>query len=154
LDCAYLATELPTFDTTATLVYWLTVTAGYGLAGFACWRWIVGNWKAEDRGATIRGPVRWMAAASVVTAAGVATITYELYQNQPSFSLGTLDFHYWLRLAGDVAGTLGFLLAAVGFWVASNARPTEPGSELALTSALGGGPLPGRIPESSDGITI
>ena len=151
---ACLAGELPTFDTTATLVYWLTTTAGYGLAGFACWRWIVGNWKTEDRGATIRGPVRWMAAASVVTAAGVATITYELYQNHPSFSLGTLDFHYGLRLAGDVAGTLGFLVAAVGFWIASNARPTEPGADLAQTSALGGGPLLGRIPESSDGIKI
>jgi hypothetical protein len=151
---AYLTAELPTFETTATLVYWLTTTAGYGMAGFACWRWIVGNWKAEDGGTAIRGPVRWMAAASVVTAAGVATITYELYQNHPSFSLGTLDFHYGLRLAGDVAGTLGFLLAAVGFWIASNARPTEPGTEHAQTSALGGDPLPGRVPEPGDSIKI
>ncbi|HEY5384097.1 MAG TPA: hypothetical protein VIJ56_02605 [Acidimicrobiales bacterium] len=146
---AYLAAVLPTFDAAATTVYWLTTTAGYGMAGYACWRWIAGSWKTEDGGATIRGPVRWMAAASVVTAAGVATLTYTLYQHHPSLSLGTLDFHYGLRLAGDIAGTVGFLLAAVGFWIASTARPTEPGAEHARTSALGGTPMPGGVPESN-----
>jgi hypothetical protein len=151
---AYLIAIQPTPDMAATLVYWLTTSAGYGLAGYACWRWIVGNWKTEDGGATIRGPVRWMAAASVVTAAGLATLTYNLYQNRPSLSLGTLDFHYGLRLAGDIAGTVGFLLAAVGFWMASTARPTEPGAEHPQTSAHGGSPLPGGGPESSDRINI
>ena len=70
--------------------------------------------------------------------------------NHPSFSLGTLDFHYGLRLAGDVGGTLGFLVAAVGFWIASNLRPTEPGAVLAQSAALGSGPLPGRRPGSGD----
>jgi hypothetical protein len=151
---AYLIAILPASDTAATIVYWLTTSAGYGLAGYACWRWIVGNWKTEGGAATIRGPVRWMAAASVVTAAGVATLTYNLYQHHPSLSLGTLDFHYGLRLAGDFAGTVGFLLAAVGFWIASTARPTEPGAEHAETSALGGNPLPGGVPESSDRINV
>jgi hypothetical protein len=145
---AYLTAVLPTADGTATIVYWLTTTAGYAMAGFACWRWIVGSRKAEGSGATIRGPVRWMAGASLVTAAGVATLTYNLYQNNPSFSLDTLDFHYGLRLAGDVAGTLGFLLAAIGFWIASGTCPTQPGTEHA--QEFGGTPLPGRVPESSD----
>jgi hypothetical protein len=149
---AYLVAVLPTFDVAATIVYWLTTSAGYGLAGYACWRWIVGSWKTEGGGATIRGPVRWMAAASVVTAAGVATLTYDLYQNHPSFSLGALDFHYGLRLAGDVAGTVGFLLAAVGFWIASTARPTEPGAEYAQNSAHGGNP--DGVPEPSDNINV
>jgi hypothetical protein len=151
---AYLIAVAPTPDMAATIVYWLTTSAGYGLAGYACWQWIVGSWKAEAGGATIRVPARWMAAASVVTAAGVATLTYNLYQNHPSFSLGTLDFHYGLRLAGDIAGTVGFLLAGVGFWIASTARPTEPGAEHAQTSALGGSPLPGGGPESSDSINV
>jgi hypothetical protein len=151
---AYLAAVLPTANATATVVYWLTTTAGYGLAGYACWRWIVGSWKAGAGGTTIRGPVRWMAAASLVTAAGVATLTYVLYEDNPSFSLSTIDFHYGLRLAGDVVGTLGFLVAALGFWMASNARPTEPGTEHAGATALGGSPLPGRMPESSDSANV
>jgi hypothetical protein len=151
---AYLIAVAPTPDMAATIVYWLTTSAGYGLAGYACWRWIVGSWKTNGGGASVRGPVRWMAAASIVTAAGVATLTYNLYQNHPSFGLGTLDFHYGLRLAGDVAGTVGFLLAAVGFWIASTARPTEPGAEHAQTSALGGSPLPGGVPEPNDSINV
>jgi hypothetical protein len=142
---AYLAAVLPTGDATATVVYWLTTTAGYGLAGYAGWRWIVGNWKAGDDGAAIRGPVRWMAAASLVTAAGVATLTYVLYENNTNFSLSTIDFHYGLRLAGDVAGTLGFLAASLGCWIASTARPTEQ---------AGGSPLPERLPESSDSASV
>jgi hypothetical protein len=151
---ADLIAVLPTPDMTATIVYWLTTSAGYGLAGYACWRWIVGSWRTDGGGTTVRGPVRWMAAASLVTAAGVATLTYNLYQSHPSLSLGTLDFHYGLRLAGDMAGTVGFLLAAIGFWIASTARPTEPGAEHAQTSALGGSPLPGGVPESSDSINV
>jgi hypothetical protein len=151
---AYLIAVLPTPDMAATIVYWVTTSAGYGLAGYAGWRWIVGSSKTEGGAAAIRGPVRWMAAASVVTAAGVATLTYNLYQNHPSFSFGALDFHYGLRLAGDIAGTVGFLLAAVGFWIASTARPTEPGAERARTSALGGSPLPGGVPESSGSINV
>ena len=95
-----------------------------------------------------------MAAASLATAAGVATLTYVLYEDNPSFSISTIDFHYGLRLAGDVAGTLGFLVAAIGFWIASNVRPTEPGTEHAGTAALGGSPLPGRVPESSDNANV
>ena len=151
---AYLIAVLPTPDLATTIVYWVTTSAGYALAGYACWRFIAGGWNTEDGRATARGPVRWMAAASVVTAAGLATLTYNLYQNHPSLSFGALDFHYGLRLAGDIAGTIGFLLAAVGFWVASTARPIEPGAEHAQTSALGGNPLPGGVSEPSDSINI
>ena len=146
---AYLTAVLPTYDAAVTVVYWLTTTAGYGMAGYACWRWIVGSSQAEAGGAFIRGPVRWMAGASVVTAAGAAALTYDLYQQHPSFSVSTLGFHYGLRLAGDVAGTLGFLLAGIGFWIASNARPTELGTGHPPASAPGGSPLPDRLPESS-----
>lgn len=90
-----------------------------------------------------------MAAASLVTAAGVAALTYQVYQDHPSFALDNLDFHYGLRLGGDAVGTLGFLLAAAGFWIASNARPAEPETEQVQASATEGGPHSGRLSESA-----
>ena len=60
-----------------TWVHALATAAAYGLAGFACWRWIVGNWKAQRHGSFVRGrPSRWMAAASIVTVTGVPALTY------------------------------------------------------------------------------
>ena len=59
-------------------IFELATAAGYGLAGFACWRSIVGNWKAQADKSIVRGPSRLMAAAAVVTAAGVARVTYGL----------------------------------------------------------------------------
>ncbi len=97
-------------------VYEIATTVGYGLAGFACWRWIVGNWKAHGDGLLVQGPSRWMAAASVTTAAGVAALTYLTHRVHGGH-------YYRLHLAGNAAGTLGFLLAAAGFWIASSARP-------------------------------
>ncbi len=125
-----------------TWVYLIATTVGYGLSGFACWRWIRVNWKAPTSGLSVRAPSRWMAAASVVTAAGVAALTYQLYQEHPTFALDNIDLHYGLRLAGDFAGTLGFVLAAAGFWIASSARPAVGGS------VLDGGQYPDRIPDS------
>jgi hypothetical protein len=150
---AYLIAVLPTPDTGTTLVSWLTTTAGYGLAGFACWRWIVANWKVKE-GSPIRGPSRWMAAASFVTASGVAALTYQTYQNRPAFVLDTLDLHYGLRLGGDIAGTLGFLLAAAGFWIASNARPVQPEPELVQATAPEGSPYSAGRPVPESGVTF
>jgi hypothetical protein len=151
---AYLIAVLPASDTATVLVYWLTTTAGYGLAGFACWRWIVGNWNKDDGGAAIRGPSRWMAAAALVTAAGVAALTYQVYQDRPSFALDNLDLHYGLRLGGDAAGTLGFLLAAAGFWIASNARPAEPETVSVRASVTEVDPDSGRLRETAEDVTI
>jgi hypothetical protein len=95
-----------------------------------------------------------MAAASLVTAAGVAALTYQVYQDHPSFALDNLDVHYGLRLGGDAAGTLGFLLAAAGFWIASNARPAEPETEQVQASVTEGGPYSGRLTESANDVTI
>jgi hypothetical protein len=87
-----------------------------------------------------------MAAASVVTAAGVARVTYWTYQEHTSQSaLNGTDSHYPLRLGGATAGTLGFLLATAGFWIASSARPTEPESEPGEVSVLGEGNIPSGI---------
>lgn len=119
-----------------TWVYLIATTVGYGLAGFACWRWITVNWKEPTAGLSVRVPSRWMAAASVATAAGVAALTYQLYQEHLSFALDNIDLHYGLRLAGDFAGTLGFVLAAAGFWIASSA------GSVAEASVIGGTQIP------------
>jgi hypothetical protein len=111
--------------TGTTWVYLISMAAGYGLAGFACWSWITENWKRSTSGLSVRTPSRWMAAASVVTAAGVAALTYQLYQQHAELELNNIGLHYGVRLVGTAAGTVGFLLAAVGFWIASSARPTE-----------------------------
>jgi hypothetical protein len=149
---AYLIAIAP--DTPTGLVYWLTTTAGYALAGFACWRWIVGNWNAKEDGSAIRGPSRWMAAATLVTAAGVAALTYQVYQERPGFALDNIDFHYGLRLGGDAAGTLGFLFAAAGFWIASHPRPAEPETEQPKASVTEAGPHSGRLSESANDVVI
>ena len=99
---------------------------GYGLAGFACWRWIV---RCQATSPSQAAPSRWMAAASVVTAAGWAAITYFYYQNHRNLvrelthgggpSVAVLDPHYRLRMAGGLSIVVGLLLAGVGFWIAS-----------------------------------
>lgn len=114
-------------------VYEIATTVGYGLAGLACWRWIVGNWKANGDWSLVQSPSRWMAAASLATAAGVAALTYLTHRVHGGH-------YYHLHLAGSAAGTLGFLLAAAGFWIASNARPAqqvEAGQHLSPISDSG-----------------
>jgi hypothetical protein len=140
--------------TGSTWVYLIATTVGYGLAGFACWRWITVTWKAPTPGVVDRTPSRLMAVASVVTAAGVATLTYQLHQQHPALELDNVDPHYGLRLAGGVAGTLGFLLAAAGFWIASHARPAELETEGVQASVNEGGPSSGRFPESANDLKI
>jgi hypothetical protein len=95
-----------------------------------------------------------MAAASLVTTAGVAALTYQLYRDRPSFALDILDLHYGLRLGGDIAGTLGFLLAAAGFWIASSAPPAEPEAEKVQASKTEGGPHPERLSDSAPDLKI
>ncbi|HVA07946.1 MAG TPA: hypothetical protein VNG12_14495, partial [Acidimicrobiales bacterium] len=97
---------LPAPNTNEAWVYEIATTAGYGLAGFACWRWIVGNWKVQRQGTFVRGPSRWMAAVSVITTAGVAARAFVDHRLHSVVH----DAHYALHLAGNAAGTLGLLL--------------------------------------------
>ncbi len=103
---------------------------GYGLAGFACWRWIVRCRTSNADPGLQRVPSRWMATASVVTAAGYAAITYYYYQTIQNLRqnyrayhgvLPDIDPHYRLRMAGGASIVVGLLLAGIGFWIASTA---------------------------------
>jgi cbb3-type cytochrome oxidase subunit 1 len=105
---------------------------GYGLAGFACWRWII-RFQGTTADPLQGTPSRWMAAASVVTAAGWAAITDYYYQSHRSAlnaiahgapSLDVLDPHYRLRMAGGLSLVVGLLLATVGFWIAPSGTST------------------------------
>jgi hypothetical protein len=105
---------------------------GYGLAGVACWRWIVRS-QVMNADPLQGAPSRWMAAASVVTAAGWAAMTYFYYQLHQNFvherlpggySGAALDPHYRLRMAGGLSTVVGLLLAGVGFWIASSRTRT------------------------------
>jgi hypothetical protein len=105
---------------------------GYGLAGFACWRWLV-RFQATNVDPFQGTPSRWMAAASVVTAAGWAAMTYYYYQLHQNFvhervpggySGAALDPHYRLRMAGGLSAIVGLLLAGVGFWIAASRSHT------------------------------
>jgi len=119
-------------STNEILVDQIAMTVGYGLAGFACWRWMVGCRNANVDRRLARTPSRWMAAASVVTAASFAAITYMYYQNHQYFQQqngpGFVDPHYRLRMAGGGAIVLGLLLAGIGFWIASSGIRTPTGT--------------------------
>ncbi len=114
----FLFAAFPGGDPATIVVYWTTTTVGYLCAGVAGWRWVVRT------DGDVRGPTRWMAAAALVTAAGMAALANQVYQNNHVLSLSTVDLHYVLRLTSDVVGAAGFLCAAVGFWLASTAGRT------------------------------
>ena len=101
----------------------VALAVGYGLAGFACWRWIAGSWKEKLDVSVVRGPARVMAAAAVVLAVSPAALAHYSYQEH-QFVLGHdgTDSHYRLIMAGDLAMVLGLLMAAAGFWIAASAR--------------------------------
>lgn len=106
----------------------VTPTVGYGLAGFACWQWILKCQAANADPGMQRSPSRWMAAASVGTAAGYAATTYTFYENHQQIPQHGIDPHYRLLMAGGLSLVVGLLLAGVGFWIASSAvrTTTEP----------------------------
>ena len=116
---------------------------GYGLAGFACWRWIV-RCRETNADPSWSSPSRWMAAASVVTAAGWAAVTYAYYFNHQSLlrldthtiSIAILDPHYRLRMAGGLSIVAGLLLAGAGFWIVASGPVSsieEPDSVMAAS---------------------
>jgi hypothetical protein len=56
-----------------------------GLAGLACWRWIVSGRTSGVDPVGVSGPTRWMAAAAFVLAAYPAAQAYQTYDNHQQF---------------------------------------------------------------------
>ena len=107
-------------------VYQVALGLGIGLAGLACWRWTVAHRASELDPTAVRGPTRWMSAASLVLAAAPAALVYQTYDNHRQFERfnhqGTLAYpHYRLIMTSGVAFTVGLLLASCGYWILSNA---------------------------------
>lgn len=125
----WIASAIRVFHSTDTAwIEELSVLLGYCLAGFAGWWWIVRSRQTQGLESAARGPSRWMAAASLVTAAGIAAETYQRHQihaTEVAHGL-TSSPYYRSLLAGGFAGTLGFLLAGVGFWIASYVQSPQP----------------------------
>ena len=119
-----------------TIVYQSALAVGIGLAGIACWRWTVASRFSDVEARLVRGPTRWMAAASVGFAAAFAADTYQTYDNhrvmfQHSPPGEGFYPHYRLIIAGGSAFVVGLLLAAVGFWILGTAtKATTPAPTL------------------------
>lgn len=113
-------------------------TVGYGLAGFACWRWIAGSWRANLDLAVARGPARWMSAAAVLLTAIPSVSAYNKYEEHGLVLQHDhgIDPHYRLIMAGSLAMVLGLLMAAAGFWIASSARRAEYEPEHVETAVV------------------
>ena len=73
----------------------------------------------------------------MVVAVGYGIFTYYYYQFHQQLLgyrplTGPVDPHYRLRMAGGAAYVVGFVLAGIGFWIASSAvrtaahEPVEP----------------------------
>ena len=127
---------VPGFTVPEVLIWNVATTLAYGVAGFACWRWVRTS-VASGTGTPSRGPARWMASASALMAVGFGAITwYDHRMHREDFSHGAVyQPHYHLQLAGGAAYVAGFLLAAVGFWLASNATaPSASDQQVAVAT--------------------
>jgi hypothetical protein len=99
----------------------LVLPVGVGLAGFASWRWMVAS-RTEQTEATgsTSVPLRIMAASCAVFAVGEAVMAHIISQEHSSLGIATdPSFHYTGKMIGEVLACGGFLLTAVGFWLAS-----------------------------------
>ena len=112
-------------------VYNVLTTVGWGLAGLAWWQW-----SAAITTGSLRRPSRTMALASLAFAIGIAAITERDIRFHVAHHL-TFQSHYRLAVAAGASYVVGFGLAAVGFWLASNAAVgfPEPDRKESLVDA-------------------
>lgn len=99
----------------------LVLPLGAGLAGFASWRWVVASrTELPATSMSTKVPTRIMAASCVVFAVGEAVMAHIVSQEHSSFGLATdPSFNYTGKMIGELLACVGFLLTAVGFWLAS-----------------------------------
>jgi hypothetical protein len=111
---------------------------GYLLVGVAWWQWTPGALAGDIAAKSMR-----RASLTLMLAAVATSITYfgELYgylRFRYSYPNVSYQAHFRLQLAAEAASAVGFVLAAVGFWVAarnlSKAR-LDPGQpEMAMAN--------------------
>src|ERR1700688_80038 len=80
------------------------LAVGFGIAGYACWRWTTISRNAPSQPADRNGPTRLMALACCVLALGFGVATYQTYKvHSQLFGMthgGVFDPNYAWRLAG------------------------------------------------------
>ncbi len=90
---------------------------GYGLVGWAWWQWM------SDDSASVRTASRAsriLAVASLAFAATYAALLFNLVDVRLSLP-SNAGFPDLLSIASDASIEVGFLLAGIGFWIASRA---------------------------------
>jgi hypothetical protein len=108
---------------------------GYGLVGWAWWH-LASNDAVPHR--TVRYCSRLFALAALAFAASWSGLVYNQVDFRLSWSVGSFQAPHWrLLLASDVSSAIGFLLAALGLWSASNARAPTPRAEDGVPVAVG-----------------
>jgi hypothetical protein len=95
---------------------------GYGLVGLAWWQWTQAFQVGSVGSIAMRRSSRTLALASAVTSLAYFSLLYgnlrfRYAQHNPNFYLA----HFNLHNDGYAAAGLGFVLAAVGFWIAPTA---------------------------------
>jgi hypothetical protein len=110
------------FTSGSWIVDQLAPPIGYGLVGLAWWQWTPASQAGSVGSKAMRRSSRTLALASVVTSLAYFSILYgnlrfRYAQHDPNFYLP----HFNLRNDGYGAAGLGFVLAAVGFWIAPKA---------------------------------
>ena len=117
-------------------VYNILPTVGYGLAGLAWWQWSAAITTSGSPPSFLRRPSRTMAVASIAFSIGFAAITEHSIRFRVTHHFA-LQLHYLLFVAAGASYVVGFGLAAVGFWLASNATVSlpEPDRDESLVDA-------------------
>jgi hypothetical protein len=107
------------FTSGSWIVDQIAPSIGYGLVGLAWWQWTPASQAGSVGSITMRRSSRTLALASAVTSLAYFSFLYgnlrfRYAQHNPNFYLP----HFNLYNAGYGAAGLGFVLAAVGFWIA------------------------------------
>jgi hypothetical protein len=111
------------------LVTDIAMTVAYGLVGVGCWRSVRACRDGDTSARMMRSVTRWVGAASGAMAVAFAGQTYDYNKVHSSIiANGGSEPRYALQIFGGLALVVGFLLAGVGFWFASNRfdLATEP----------------------------
>ncbi len=98
---------------------------GYGLIGWAWWQWITSPHAIDASVSSVRRLSRYLAWASIAFASGYVAYLVRWIQVRAAAPPGTSYPHFRLVAGGTSATILGFCLAALGFWLGSNAVGLE-----------------------------
>ena len=104
------------------LTQFIAPSLAYCLVGVGWWQWIPASDATDATRTAMRRASRVLAAASGTVALGYLAAFYGSLRWR--YVVGNSNFylpHFRLEVASQLSSGVGFCLAAVGFWIASNA---------------------------------